>query len=259
MKYFRSSSLWTLPSENIHSFQVIQAESVEEALGKDVDCIDLDFLDYQYIVEKYPSHLLEMHHLGFADCYLKIRRQGGDQLKDRLSDHRYQLALTYKDVFLKELSGNHSSLQTNYLAVLVGDERTVANFFPALSQLGYANFKFVVKDPQTMLPYLQSVLSKYIGLNADLLSFADLAEIKESASALIVDVDHQQEKELIQGLTYFNFLVTQALFLDVRAVISSDLEEEAERAEMTVIKSQQLHTKRFEHIEKLLQAQHEGR
>lgn len=247
MKYFRSSNLWPLPQENIHSFETVQLSSVEEALVQEVDCIDLDFLDYQHIIEKYPSHLLEMHHLGYADCYLKK----SNQLTGR-NGNGYELWLTYKDVFLKELSGSHSSVQTNYLAVIVGDERTVASFFPALSQLGYANFKFVVKDPQSMLPYLQTVLSKYIGLNADLLSFADLAEIKESASALVVDVDHQQEPDLVQNLTYFNFLVTQALFLDVRAILNSELEEEAERAEMTVIRSQQLHKKRFELITKLL-------
>lgn len=249
MKYFRSPSLWPLPKENVHSFEVLQLESVGAAIEQKVDCIDLDFSDYQFIIEKYPTHLLEMHHLGFADCYLKSTQ--AEHVRNRSA---YVLRLTYKEVFLKELSTNRTSLQTNHFAVIVGDQRTVASFFPALAQLGYAHFKFVVRDPISMKSYLQAVLSKYIGLNADLLSFSDLAEMKESASALIVDVDHEQEAELVQNLTYFNFLVGRALFLDVRAITHSDLEEEAERAELTVIKSEQLNKKRFELVEKLLES-----
>jgi hypothetical protein len=222
MKYYRSPLLSKLSCENI--FSPVTASSVDEAKSQGVDFIDLTYADYLLALEQFSMSGIDAYALGAADCLLKI-------------DGQYQFFQLSQKAILSYLSSLKISLQVSDVAVIVGDQLTISQFAPALAKLGYSKFIFVVEDQESVIHFVQKMQRTFLGLQFDVLQFKQISQIDSIASFLLVDVDHENQIELVESLTYFNFLTTGSVFFDVRSIQSNELVQEATRAQMFVLDS----------------------
>lgn len=222
MKYFRSQKLVPLQGEN--TFEIIEAGSVAEAKSKGADFIDLAYVDYLEAYSAAQISSLDAYHLSSADCLFKLDGQY----------HFYQLS---QKAFLSYLAQLKMTLQTQDEAVLVGDELTISQFLPALTKIGYSKFTFIVEDTLKIKNFVEKIQRTFLGLSMHILSFSQISAVETVASFLLVDVDHSKNTDLIESLTYFNFLKTGSVFFDVRSALGHDLAQEAQRAQMIVIDS----------------------
>ncbi len=237
MKYFRSPQLFQLSA--INNFEIIKADSIQQAKDLGADFIDLTYADYVLAQEQFSMSEIDVYSLGAADCLLKI-------------DERFQFYQLSQKALLKYLAGLKLSLQTAEAVVIVGDQLTISQFLPALTKLGYSKFIFVVENKEAVIQFSEKIQKTFLSLSIQILQFKQISLIETVSSFLLVDIDHKSQTELVESLTYFNFLSTGSLFFDVRSLRSNDLVQEALRAQMSVVDSKMYDEIRFELADQIL-------
>jgi hypothetical protein len=238
MKYYRSKNLPALAidmnNEVMTSLNIeyVQAETVTEAQQLGADLIDLSYADYLQIKDQFIMTSIDSYGLGSADCIIKIN---GEFRFYQLSQH----------VFLSYMEELKVSLNSVDIAVLVGDEMTISQYLPALTQLGYGQFIFVVENMERVKKFIERIQRTYFSLSIQILNFHQVGLIEIASSFLLVDIDHSQHPELVESLTYFNFLTAGSLFIDMRSALNEHLVEEAKRALMFVADTRPYQQNRF--------------
>ena len=99
---------------------------------------------------------------------------------------------------------------------------------------------------------IQNIQKTLLGLELLILGFNQVSSIDCISSLLLVDINHKERPELVESLTYFNFLTTGAAFFDVRSALNDDLVQEVLRAQMVVIDSPQYAQVRLEIADQIL-------
>lgn len=237
MKYYRSSKLYAVPEYPQYTY--IEAQSIEDAQSQKVDLIDISYEDFCQLQTQFEVNSLDSYYLGSADCLIRF-------------GERYQFYQLSQKAFLSLLSNVEIYLKTDDYAVVVGDELSISQFLPALAKLGYSRFVFVVEDPEVVQKFMQNIQKTLLGLELLILGFNQVSSIDCISSLLLVDINHKDRPELVESLTYFNFLTTGAAFFDVRSALSDDLVQEALRAQMVVIDSAQYAQARLEIADQIL-------
>jgi hypothetical protein len=241
IKYFRSNHLF--PQKLNSSIEYLNRGTINEALEKNADLIDISYSDYLEIRDQYPVSQLDVYNLGAADCLM-------------LFNQKYYLYQLSSSAFLQFVSKLKINLKTNEYAVIVGDELTISQFLPAMTKLGYSKFMFIVQDSIQILPFIEKIKKTFFGISIDVLNFKHVSLIENLSSLLLVDVDHARSAELIESLTYFNFLTAGSVFFDVRSspsdARSKDLVLEAERAQMFVLDANQYYEARLDLADQIL-------
>jgi len=230
MKYYSSNSWLPLNDDKIF-YVITEAKTVEDAMVLKADFIDLTYAEYLISSQKFTINSIETSILGAADCLLKI-------------DNKYYFDQMSQKAFLKYLSKLKISLQSSKTAVLIGDELTISQFLPPLTKLGYSDFICVVENTESVSEFVQKIQKTFLGLKIQLLNFKQIPLIDSISSFLVVDINHSEQVELVESLTYFNFLTTGSVFFDLRSAQSKELIEEALRAEMFVMDSVVYHSLR---------------
>lgn len=237
MKYFRSPKLYAVPKYPEYTY--VEAQSIQDAQSQNVDLIDISYEDFCQIQNQFEVNSLDSHYLGSADCLIRF----GD---------RYQFYQLSQKAFLSLLSNVEIFLKTDDYAVIVGDELSISQFLPALAKLGYSRFVFVVEDPEAIQKFIQNIQKTLLNIKLLILGFNQVSSIDCISSLLLVDINHKERPELVESLTYFNFLTTGSAFFDVRSALSDDLVQEALRAQMVVIDSAQYAQVRLEIADQIL-------
>ncbi len=237
MKYYRSSKLYTVPQ--FPQYTYVETETIEGAQSLKADLIDISYEDFCQLQTQFEVNSLDSYYLGSADCLIRL-------------GERYQFYQLSQKSFLSLLSKIEIHLKTDDHAVIVGDEMSISQFLPALSKLGYSRFVFVVEDPDAVQKFMQNIQKTLLGLEVLILSFNQVSSIDCISSLLLVDIDHKERPDLVESLTYFNFLTTGSAFFDVRSDLNDDLVQEALRAQMVVIDSAQYAQVRLEIADQIL-------
>ncbi len=224
MKYFKSKKNSGLNFEHSTEYltEHLNVETVFEAMDQSADLIELSYLDFLEVQKKLSFSDLDAYCSGAADSLIRI-------------DNQYQFFQLGQKTFVKFLSQLKISLQVADFAVLIGDQLTISQFLPALNQLGYSRFVVVVEDVEAIQIFIQKIQRTFLGLTIEILNFKQISKIDHISSLLLVDIDHQSQAELVENLTYFNFLNSGSIFFDVRSLLSNELVQEAIQAQMFVI------------------------
>ncbi len=231
MKYFRSKNLFSIsPPEGCI---LIEADSFDEAKALGADVIDISYADFCELRSQFEVSNLDSHYLGAADSLIRKK-------------NKYQFFQLSQKAFLSLLSQLELNLKTDDHAVIVGDELSISQFLPALAKLGYSRFVFVVENPPKIKAFIENIQKTLLGLELTVLEYKQVSLINCISSLLLVDVDHSRQSELIESLTYFNFLTTGSIFFDVRSDLSNDLVQEALRAQMFIVEATRFMKNRFE-------------
>ncbi len=137
-------------------------------------------------------------------------------------------------------------------AVLVGEYSFLVTYALALSQLGFKKIYIVSPENLFFNEKLANVQKILFDVKIQQISYDEMANTSEISSVLIVDFDLASYPEMVEILTYFNFLAQGSLFLDLNHFYDPTLYDEAEKADLGVISSVEFHHYRYEFAKNIL-------
>ena len=139
------------------------------------------------------------------------------------------------ELFRRYLESTHRIVDIQNCAVLIGDYIFVASFAVMLAKLGYTKIYIVSQDNILFGEEIEHLKKILFGVQLTQLSFDELATIRDGASMLVLDFNLKENPELVEILTYFNFLTEGAIFFDLNSYIDDSLAQEAEKVQLDVV------------------------
>lgn len=104
--------------------------------------------------------------------------------------------------------------------------------------LGFSKICLVGDDEAYLISQKKFLERRLVGVSLELVLVRDLTLQPQNAGLLVNSLDLNAKKELLQDIAYFNFMTTQAIFIDLFEQGSHKiLQEEAGRAQLTCIRS----------------------
>ena len=154
--------------------------------------------------------------------------------------------------FKSFLESKKISLDTSRTAVLIGHYSFLATYAVALAKLGFRKIYLVSAD-EILFTEKISALKKYLfDVELKQISFDEMANISELSSLLVTDFLLGKSAELVEILTYFNFVAEGAVFFDLQNYLDDSLSSEAEKASMKVLDSVEFHLHKYRFYQKNL-------
>ena len=94
-------------------------------------------------------------------------------------------------------------------------------------------------------------MQKYLfNVQLQQLTLDEMANISELSSLLVMDFDQNEHPDMVETLTYFNFLAENAIFFDLQNYLNDDLSSEAEKASLRVLDSVEFHLHKYRLFQK---------
>lgn len=242
MKIYRSIELGAselsekLKNEN--DIEIFFDPITDEDLNKsDFDLIELSEQHSQAILASMPMLDWSIQSTGAVDAFQKV----GDKLKPiHLSS----------SAFINFLQSKHISIDIAKYAVLIGNYSFLVTYSIALAKLGFKKIFLVSPDNISYQHQLEMVQKTLFNIQLTQLSLDEMANIAETASLLAIDFELSEHPELVETLTYFNFVAEKAIFFDQQNYINGSLSLEAEKASLLVLDSAEFHRHKYRFFQK---------
>ena len=156
--------------------------------------------------------------------------------------------LLSEKVFSQMISTKSTVVDREYCVSVVGDLSTLASFVNLFQRLGFNKINFYTDEGmiEEAKAFAKLATKLFINLNVEAKTYSDLTFNEELSSLLIVDVNLDEEKELFEDLSYFNFLSPRSIFMDFRSDRNNLLQLEAEKAELIVLDGREFFLKKYE-------------
>jgi len=248
MKIYRSKDLWTPELAETLNNNTTELEGVEfhcesiseeELLKSDFDLIELPENQMRTLLERYSILDWNIQVSHAVDCLLKV-------------DSTYKPCQINAEAFRAYLESQKMSVDISFCAVLIGEYSFVATFAVMLAKLGYKKI-YIVSHENILFGHDVELIKKVL-FDVDLhqLSFDELATISDAASFLAIDFNLDDNSEVVEILTYFNFLSEGAIFFDMQSFKNDSLSSEAEKVQLKVIDAIEFYITKYKIIQKKL-------
>jgi hypothetical protein len=244
MKIYRSIELGAAElSEKLeHAADVkIQFDPIDEnELAKsDFDLIELSEEQSQLILSKTSLLDWQIQSTAAADAFIV------DQKKLK-PIHLSSVA------FVNFLQSKHITLDTAKNAVLVGNYSFLITYGVALAKIGFNKIYLISPDHISYKEKIAETQKSLFNVQIQQLNLDDMTGISELASLLVIDFDLSEFPDMVETLTYFNFVTENAVFFDLQNYRNDTLSSEAEKASLRVLDSAEFHLHKYRLFQKNL-------
>lgn len=206
--------------------------SDEEILNSDFDLIELSDQQSQTFLANMSMLDWQIQSSGAADAFTK-------DVKGLKPLHLSSMA------FVHFLQSKHITLDTSKNAVLVGGYSFLMTYAMALAKLGF-NKIYLISPEQNSYQDKIAELQKYIfKVQIQQLSMDQMTSFSELASLLVIDFELKEFSEIVEMLSYFNFVTENAIFFDQQNYLNNALSSEAEKASLRVLDSAEFHLYKY--------------
>lgn len=212
----------------------------EELLNSNFDLIELSEQQSQAILATMPLLDWPIQSTGAVDAFAKE----GRKLKP------IHLGAP---AFVSFLQSKQISVDTAKYAVLIGNYSFLITHAIALAKLGFKKIFLVSPGNINYQNQLQAVQKFLFNVQLTQLSLDQMANIAETASLLAIDFDLNEHPDLVETLTYFNFVAEKAIFFDSQNYMNDSLSLEAEKASLHVLNSVDFHLHKYRLFQKIHQ------
>lgn len=243
-------------SKNLHG------DTLADCFKKDIQSTDFFEIIFEDIPEedllRHDFDIIEMDEESKAQYLDKATQLDWEVSALKAFDVIFRKQSLYKpynlgSVALKSFIETHSlEIDSTKSAVLVGEYSFLVTYSLALSQLGFKKVYIVSPDNLFFNEKLSATQKILFDVKIQQISYDEMANIPETSSVLIVDFELAKHPEMVEILTYFNFLAQGSLFLDLNHFFDSTLFDEAEKADLKVISSVTFHRYRYEYAKNIL-------
>ncbi|MFN8846859.1 MAG: hypothetical protein ACK5V3_00670 [Bdellovibrionales bacterium] len=145
------------------------------------------------------------------------------------------------DVLKKMVREKVKTLNLNSFVYIIGESAWVRVLSAVAAQLGFANIIIVGTDHQSLLPHLLILKKNLMGIKFQSVLVQELTLQPQHAGLVFNAMNLSEQKESLQDIAYFNFMQSEGLFVNLMADSGQKLlHDEAERAQLQIINSQQI-------------------
>lgn len=235
LNVFRSDDLPQLSHLKLPEFVQLTSQPFEVSIveKKEHQLIDLSAeLYHQLKAKNVISSPVDVFQVGVADAALCLN--GNYIFKNIFSR---TLASIIKDMKI--------AIDISRVAVIIGDEVTVANIFSVLNQIGFDHFLVYTASMESVQKQTQMIQKSFFGVQFEILQIDSLSKVDPVCSFLAVDYDFEKQPEVLNNLMYFSFLIPGSVIVDFRSHLAEALVVEAQRVEFATISSSEIYSKRY--------------
>lgn len=209
----------------------------EDLLRSDFDLLELSEQQNQAILATMPLLDWSIQSTGAVDAFAKI-------------DNKFMPIHLSSAAFVNFLQSKHISVDVSKYAVLIGNYSFLITYAIALAKLGFKKIYLVSPSNISYQNQLDAVQKFLFNVQLKQLNLDEMASIAETASLLTIDFDLNEYPDLVETLTYFNFVAEQAIFFDLQNYLNDSLSSEAEKASLRVLDSTEFHLHKYRLFQK---------
>jgi len=208
-----------------------------ELLHSDFDLIELSEQQNQEILSRMPLLDWPIQSTGAVDAF-------ANENKKIKPIHLSSVA------FVSFLQSKHIFVDVAKYAVLIGNYSFLVTYAIALAKLGFKKIYLVSPGNISYKKQIASVQKFLFNVQITQLSLDEMANIADLASLLAIDFDLNEHPDLVETLTYFNFVAERAIFFDLQNYLNDTLSTEAEKASLRVLDSVDFHLYKYRLFQK---------
>ncbi len=167
-----------------------------------------------------------------------------DCLRPRTTGHgeiQFWPDILILDVLKKLVREKVRALDLNGYAYIIGDSAWIRVLCAVAVQLGFANINLVGTDRQLLQPHMDILNKNFMGIKFESVLIQELTLQPQHASLVFNAINLSLHKESLQDIAYFNFMLTEGLFVNLMADPAQKLlHDEADRAQLQAIDARQI-------------------
>lgn len=216
------------------AFEIIPFQNLnaEEALKKKFDFIELGEGDFEKFKPFIKAVNWKTSHIGVADTLFKV---GDTYLPQNL----------VADCIFGVLKDKNFHLNTAQSAMVIGSYDFVLSVAAKVALSGFAEIIISLSENNRSAEIEKKIREFIFNLNLKSIRLNELTQLQTTSGILISNVSEEMDPESFESLTYFNFLLHGAVFVDFQSLKNSVLMEEAKRAELNVVEELEILTLKY--------------
>lgn len=126
-------------------------------------------------------------------------------------------------------------------AYIIGESAWVRVLAMVAVRLGYAHITLVTPNEESVKKHLQILRRKLMGIDFEMVLTQELTLQPQQAGLVFNCLDLSQKKESLQDIAYFNFMLSDGIFINLMDGTSQKLlHDEAERAHLKTIPAREV-------------------
>lgn len=209
----------------------------DELLHSDFDLIELSEQQNQEILARMPLLDWPIQSTGAVDAFAN-------------ENNKFKPIHLSSAAFVSFLQSQHIAVDVAKYAVLIGNYSFLITYAIALAKLGFKKIYLVSPGNVSYQNQIAAVQKFLFNVQLTQLSLDEMANIADLASLLAIDFDLNEHPDLVETLTYFNFVAERAIFFDLQNYSNDALSSEAEKASLRVLDSADFHLHKYRLFQK---------
>ncbi|AZZ37184.1 hypothetical protein CIK05_10420 [Bdellovibrio sp. qaytius] len=209
----------------------------EELLHSDFDLIELSEKQNQAILSTMPLLDWPIQSTGAVDAFVREK-------------NKFKPIHLSATAFVSFLQSKQIAVDIAKYAVLIGDYSFLITYAISLAKLGFKKIYLVSPNNINYKNQLQAVQKFLFNVQLRQLTLDEMANIADTASLLAIDFNLNEHPDLVETLTYFNFVAEKAIFFDLQNFLNDSLSSEAEKASLRVLDSVEFHLHKYRLFQK---------
>ena len=222
--------------ELLEKFEVVDLAglSVEEVLAMKLEVIEIAPNDFAVFKDYTQAIDWKTNLVGIADALL-------------LQDGKYRPINLQVESLLLSIKKNSKKINSQLPVIIIGDFHFVFSVVAKLAMSGFVEIIYSITDGSDAYTELveKKVKSFVFDLNLRSVNINELTTSDLAGGLLVSDFKKSTNKEAYELLTYFNFLLQGALFIDCNSINDSFLVEDAKKAEIAVVDEREVITQKY--------------
>lgn len=220
----------------LENFEVLDVAglSAEEVIKERPDVIELAANDFESFKAHAQAIDWKTNLVGIADALV-------------LQNGKYRPMNLLVEALMSSIKKNSSKINSQLPVIIIGDFHFVFSVAAKLAMSGFVEIIFSLSDGS--LAYTELIEKKIktfvFNLNIRSININELTTSELAGALLVSDFKKSTNKEAYELLTYFNFLLQGALFVDCNSIKDSFLVEDARKAEIAVVDEREVITQKY--------------
>lgn len=223
-------------SELLEKFEIVDLSdlSAAEAVAKKLDVIEIAPNDFEAFKDHAQAIDWKTNLVGIADALI-------------LQDGKYRPVNLQVEALLLSIKKNSKRINSQLPVIVIGDFHFVFGTVAKLAMSGFIEIIFSITDGSSTYSELveKKVKSFVFNLNLHSVNINELTTSDLAGALLVSDFKKSTNKDAYELLTYFNFLLQGALFIDCNSINDSFLVEDARKAEIAVVDEREVITQKY--------------
>ena len=223
-------------SELLDNFEIVDLTdlSVEEIVAKKIDVIEIAPNDFEAFKDYAHAIDWKTNLVGIADALI-------------LQDGKYRPINLQVEALISSIKKNSKRINSQLPVIVIGDFHFVFSVVAKLAMSGFIEIIYSISDGSNTYTDLveKKVKSFVFNLNLRSVNINELTTSELAGALLVSDFKKNTNKDAYELLTYFNFLLQGALFIDCNSINDSFLVEDARKAEIAVVDEREVITQKY--------------